>query len=88
MKLAVYSKIPLEVKRNYDWFFDSLDWKKKDGLQICQEAQKLLDDRTEWSVYVNYLTKNAKDDYRRACAEATYEQRLEALCRVWWPEKW
>lgn len=59
-----------------------------EGLQVCHEAEKLLT-QAQRTVYNGWLT-----DYTAAKAgieawthHATYEQRLEALCRVWFPER-
>lgn len=47
-------------------------------LNACAEMEKALTDQ-QWGVYVNYLTQNAKCDYRRQCAQATASQRAEAF---------
>ena len=59
-----------------------------EGLQVCHEAEKLLN-VAQRTIYNGWLT-----DYTASKAgieawthHATYEQRLEALCRVWFPEK-
>ena len=58
-----------------------------EGLQVCHEAEKLLDD-AQWDDYAAYITKYVHSIYdRRQSLHAPYEQRLEALCRVWFPER-
>ena len=65
-----------------------------EGLQVCHEAEKLLTEKES----VFYLQKLTQIRFKAgvggmiACmidktTFATYEQRLEALCRVWWPER-
>jgi len=55
-----------------------------EGLQVCHEAEKLIhnecpETRSRWFIYLN--------SHEWAGLSATYEQRLEALCRVWFPER-
>lgn len=71
----------------------AIDWEYH-GLQVCHEAEKLLTEKES----VWYLQRLAQVRLRQGeggmiavmidkLAYATYEQRLEALCRVWWPER-
>lgn len=84
MKLAVCEKLPKYFSneggfllwkdgRTIDW-----DW---EGLQVCHEAEKLLD-ASEMNDVFSYFHHVCWD-----MLHATYEQRLEALCRVWFPER-
>lgn len=68
-----------------------------EGLKVCHEAEKLLD-KTALDLYNGTLRlivfgpygESPKDYSYPAQAyiwNATYEQRLEALCRVWFPER-
>ncbi len=68
-----------------------------EGLQVCHEAEKLLIKSGPYADYCYKLGKIVGIDYgkvifsiteQQLIAHATYEQRLEALCHVWWPEKW
>ena len=55
-----------------------------EGLQVCHEAEKKLGIAIFYYVeWLQYLTKSAAWAHL-----ATYEQRLEALTRVWFPERW
>ena len=65
-----------------------------EGLQVCHEAEKLLTEKES----VWYLQRLAQVRLRQGeggmiavmidkLAYAPYEQRLEALCRVWFPER-
>ena len=66
-----------------------------EGLQICHEAEKLLGDlsmpmnaNSAPAKYWDILVDVCSDATPELChIFATYEQRLEALCRVWWPER-
>lgn len=69
--------------------FPLLNW-PTGGLAVCQEAEKLLDDeeRVNYAaILVSLLDWDRSRDSVFKVAHATYEQRLEALCRVWWPER-
>lgn len=65
-----------------------------EGLQVCHEAEKLLTlaekhhyhDKLLW-VGENNKGKEGKISDWWMRINATYEQRLEALCRVWYPER-
>lgn len=66
-----------------------------DGLQVCHEAEKLLSG-PQIIDYVRKLcwaTLDEDCDGEYGChrisfvVKATYEQRLEALSRIWWPER-
>jgi len=107
MKSAVCKKLP-ELLTNVgtpqqtvvDYWHDKtrdrypireINW-PTEGLQVCHEAEKLLND--DRFIYVYALECICKVEDETLCAtvdwallHATYEQRLEALCRVWWPER-
>ena len=63
-----------------------------EGLQVCHEAEKKLslDERNK---YTYWLSRICEKMHRMASVggwlipTATYEQRLEALCCVWFPER-
>ena len=63
---------------------DIIHW-PTEGLQVCHEAEKLINPspvlRVMYYAWLHDLTKSLPS------AHATYEQRLEALCRVWFPER-
>lgn len=108
-QLAVCEKLPeLVIKQRFGngyawanqfWTYGigEINW-QLEGLQVCHEAEKLLD---KHECYIELLIElhcqlykiSSKDKLTSAeCAwiviTSPYEQRLEALCRVWWPEKW
>lgn len=82
---------PSRIEKIVNWVFD--------GLQVCHEAEKLLT-YDQKKLYLNALNQILARDNDDEDAEmvyyadtwdmttATYEQRLEALTRVWFPEKW
>lgn len=97
MKLAVCEKLPELVETddqpNTRWLMfwkcnggygrREIHW-PTEGLQVCHEAEKLIhnecpETRSRWFIYLN--------SHEWAGLSATYEQRLEALCRVWFPER-
>lgn len=102
MKLAVCEKLPelidwignMHTKQHeFFWLSNSkqINW-STEGLQVCHEAEKLIKSHRDWNRYTFALRYTIKptqhaffEDRDIACA--TYEQRLEALCRVWWPER-
>lgn len=70
-----------------------------EGLQVCHEAENMLTN-TQKQKYGGLLQDMSNEavvgyvpDYNANLrglaniAHATYEQRLEALCRVWFPER-
>ena len=78
-------------------FTQAINW-PTEGLQVCHEAEKLL--RENQFHFVNYqrilwdVVQCEKVPYTGSLGyigfeyiTATYEQRLEALSRVWWPER-
>ncbi|MDE2100111.1 MAG: hypothetical protein KGL39_22845 [Patescibacteria group bacterium] len=88
----VIGKPPEVVSHTFYWKEEKLEniinWPTQ-GLQVCHEAEELCD---EWDKYDSWLCEICHRDYGDACHHvhfkcATYEQRLEALCRVWWPER-
>ena len=101
MKLAVCEKLPHVIiyTGNKDSDVYSLCWIGKyeihwptEGLQVCHEAECLLTKDNKWDEYVAMLKIVVRRDAGDYCHEiiwitATYEQRLESLCRVWFPEK-
>ncbi|MDE2105433.1 MAG: hypothetical protein KGL39_49860 [Patescibacteria group bacterium] len=99
MKLAVCEKLPELIHiSHFGAYWHSVKDGKHDtrlinwpteGLQVCHEAEKMLDKRiyerpSERCRYVELL-----ETMRGTLggAMATYEQRLEALCRVWFPHR-
>lgn len=84
--------------------WDVIQWKDNgkwvnwptEGLQVCHLAEKQIQGRENWSDYVKVLAKVCGWDsmihshltMANIVICATYEQRLESLCKVWWPEKW
>lgn len=99
MKLAVCEKLPELIEFDstigtYIWkegvfnaspFGDPINW-STEGLQLCHEAEKLLSLR-EIQSYRLFINRALESHRERTIFHATYEQRLEALCRVWWPER-
>ena len=101
MKLAVCEKLPeliwLRNDKTEAWWHNIgataklIHW-PTEGLQVCHEAEKKLslDERDK---YMNWLSRICEKMHRMASVggwlipTSTYEQRLEALCRVWWPER-
>lgn len=63
---------------------DEINW-PTEGLQVCHEAEKQMNNQNWWR-YIEKLT-NICGGGIALCISATYEQRLEALCRVWCPER-
>lgn len=68
-----------------------IDW-KWNGLQVCHAAEKLLFiNIKDWESYRSILSFTHRTKTHNTFAEAhitaPYEQRLEALCRVWFPER-
>lgn len=65
-----------------------------EGLQVCHEAEKLIT-KYQAQNYMDSLSNivrqtswpQSKEEAQMLYLSATYEQRLEALCRVWFPEK-
>lgn len=90
-----WKKIPAgRINRIINW--------PTEGLQVCHEAEKLLSE-DEQDYYYNKLSigktpieehkgEPTKNEYCITCikdsAHTTYEQRFEALCQAWWPERW
>lgn len=73
---------------------DVINW-PTEGLQVCHEAEKLLNEE-ENEAYDDILLfvvcgspSSTYSIYTAAkmARKATYGQRLEALCRVWYPER-
>jgi len=63
-----------------------------EGLQVCHEAEKKLTaiEYMKWwptLCRVIWGSPITMESSTRLVHEATYEQRLEALCRVWFPER-
>ena len=100
IKLAVCKRLPellFEQGGQYYWkpqkdyscrTHHPINW-PTEGLQVCHEAEKLMDDK-QWSDYVYYVCENirhAQPKELKGSIHATYEQRLEALFRVWFPER-
>lgn len=97
MKLAVCGKLNYPCDKNLaDQKWQDGRWINwpTEGLQVCHEAEKLLTDFDS----EQYICK--LDEIQRGrrvwktseanewnITHATYEQRLEALCRVWFPKE-
>ena len=66
-----------------------VDW-DIEGLQICHEAEKLMTVE-QVGLYFDELNRltalTGKTLLDKICFHATHEQRLQALARVWWPER-
>ncbi len=70
------------------------------GLQVCWHAEELLDQKQQESfvhTLCGLIIDDAEIEYGPLnltqasvlwiMTHATYEQRLEALCRIWFPER-
>lgn len=100
MQLAVCEKLPKLVDAELNlcmWLplvkpynprsYGALVHWPTEGLQVCHEAEKLLDGEEIFN-YDWWLLNGFKADWNHwHRLHATYEQRLEALCRVWFPER-
>lgn len=102
MKLAVCEKLPelIQWRRGaIRWLRDDeprVHW-STEGLQVCHEAEKLLVKKDKWAIYLQILCERVcaeTDEPVNIDVETiwhmvneSYEQRLEALCRVWFPER-
>ena len=100
MKLAVCEKLPELIQ----WRRGAIRWLRDDeprvhwsteGLQVCHEAEKELnyDQMIKYVVAISVIRlKLDANSYCNVAPEyvvtATYEQRLEALTRVWFPERY
>lgn len=99
-KLAVCEKLPELIvhstasslfywRRDPDKICRPIYW-PTEGLQVCHEAEK-LSTALQQDEYVNKLCEEVIKQtswLNYDSCHATYEQRLEALTRVWFPEKW
>lgn len=86
MKLAVCEKLPC-IFFFPPWIPHWIDFEQPvhwptEGLQVCHEAEKVLTDETTYREILGGVCQQYS-----AAIHATYEQRLEALCRVWFPER-
>lgn len=96
MKLAVCEKLPelIEVCGSviawHDHIFNGrvIYW-PTEGLQVCHEAEKLLNknQKCQYKAMLWAMTGHGFHREYENAISATYEKRLETLCRVWWPEK-
>lgn len=59
----------------------------REGLQVCHEAEKLLPQNLHLTYSDCILPSVYQSSFMYTIIGATYQQRLEALCRVWFPEK-
>ena len=98
MKLAVFEKLnyagivePCCLKSNCrGWLWaksgKAIDWEYH-GLQVCHEAEKLLTwvQGEEYAMRVALMFEG--NPFKRDVLFLNMEHRLEALCRVWWPER-
>ena len=54
-----------------------------EGLQVCHEAENLLNTDQQYAYHqLLFLAVDCRWTYL-----STTEKRLEAICRVWWPER-
>ena len=89
MKLAVCEKLPgliLNRGTHQLWLpsLREIHW-TTEGLTVCHEAEKLLVGEQQ-PIYWDYLCKlNRHPGFKSAASR--FETRLEALCRVWHPER-
>lgn len=63
-----------------------------EGLQVCHEAERLLTEQGQatYALMLHQPSKRHRSDHLGKdfdVLHATYEQRLDALCRVWYPER-
>lgn len=87
MKYEACKRLPELTDAELDFYpcsYHSLIHWPTEGLQVCHEVEKLVNG-SAWQEYMSQLSVICMG-YGRAY-HATYEQRLEALCRVWWPER-
>jgi hypothetical protein len=68
---------------------NEINW-PTEGLQVCHEAEKLLTEN-DMEAYADALSMTDSMSGTYPAAQYVhhwkYEQRLEALCRVWWPKR-
>ena len=62
-----------------------INW-ETEGLQVCHEAEKNLKGQ-QWVNYTETLGMIIRRDKTDATWHATYQQRLEALCRTLFPDR-
>lgn len=102
MKLAVCEKLPELIEKwqpglgtiYYRWKKElwAVHW-PTEGLQVCHEAERLLTQEQLNNYFYALSTLQDAACYAPTLKElgdlccASYEQRLEALCRVWYPER-
>lgn len=99
MKLAVCERLPDLVR----WSQPSVEGRKDplwntgwrtgcpihwptEGLQVCHEAEEIALKPEDWFGYLPILHEVCDKTISKV-VHSTYEQRLEALCRVWFPER-
>jgi hypothetical protein len=73
----------------YRWIHDTahshpISW-PTEGLFVCHEAEKTITDPFLRRQYYQTLDSVTGDQWNSVVA--TWDQRLEALCRVWYPER-
>lgn len=101
MKLAVCEKLPeLFYKHLHGAYWRNripnkicsgwlVHW-PTEGLQICHEAEKFLNNEQSiaWEeLLMSIVERNQVIATPFKLYHASFEQRLEALCHVWYPEK-
>lgn len=94
----VHTDVPVAKWRDAEYrMHQRINW-PTEGLQVCHEAEKLLCpiDSSQYCELLNQIADRTLNRDYKLCewyrgkfvvAHATYEQRLEALCRVWFPER-
>lgn len=102
MKVAVCEKLfnLIRIHIDYDtgqlfciWRSSAkeINW-STEGLQVCHEAEKLLTDQQHYQYCHKILPETTWPNPKhvkttRRVTSATYIQRLDALCRLWYPDK-
>lgn len=99
-KLVVCEKLPELIEIGRDMIprwrhhihgigIEPVKW-PTEGLQVCHEAEKLFTvNQIEdyWEILSDVAARDFPDKHYGWFLCLPHEQRLEALCRVWFPEK-
>ena len=96
MKIAVCMKMPGLIICRSDWEFQYwksdkriINW-RTEGLHICHEAEDLIKDE-DWQTYIAILRSDYLEATRGFSGDGAYSatcrQRLKALCKIWFPER-
>lgn len=80
----LYWKSPEGKHLNCGLYGHQINW-STEGLQVCHEAERLMKRPNGCMPTAWYVALRIASHDNEECA--TYEQRLEALCRVWFPEQ-